>query len=114
MPYLNVKINKTVPADKGGAVMELLSKKLSKALAKPEDYVMVELQQGVSLMFAGSADPAAYLELKSIGLPAVQVRPLSKLLCGIMEEELQINPARIYIEFTEAKGSHWGWNGTTF
>ncbi|NJD04879.1 MAG: hypothetical protein FIA97_00075 [Methylococcaceae bacterium] len=114
MPYLNVKTNKTISAEKSSAVMDQLSKKLSKALAKPEDYVMVELHQGASLIFAGSADPAAYLELKSIGLPAVQVRPLSKLLCGILEEELQINPARIYIEFTEAKGSHWGWNSTTF
>jgi phenylpyruvate tautomerase len=114
MPYLNVKTNKTVSAEKVSVVMDLLSKRLSKALAKPEDYVMVELQQGACLSFAGSAEPAAYLELKSISLPAVQTRPLSKLLCGILEEELQISPSRIYIEFTEAKGSHWGWNSTTF
>jgi phenylpyruvate tautomerase len=114
MPYLSVTTNKAVAADKTESVLDLLSKKLSKSLGKPENYVMVEFRHNRALIFAGSADPAAYVELKSIGLPAVQVRPLSKLLCGILEEELQIDPARIYIEFVEAKGSHWGWNGSTF
>ena len=47
-----------------------VSANIAKALSKPESYVMVDLEVYESLMFAGNQEPAAYLELKSIGLPS--------------------------------------------
>ncbi|MFS8802740.1 phenylpyruvate tautomerase MIF-related protein, partial [Synechococcus sp. R60.2] len=33
---------------------------------------------------------------------------------GTIEARLGIPKKRIYIEFSDAKGYLWGWNGTTF
>jgi phenylpyruvate tautomerase len=114
MPYLRIQVNRSVAADKSRSLLMAASQKTAKELGKPESYVMVELTSNPDMLFAGDDDPAAYMELKSIGLPSVQVRPLSKMLSGLLEEHLGISPSRIYIEFTDVKGSCWGWNGSTF
>ncbi|HUL11591.1 MAG TPA: phenylpyruvate tautomerase MIF-related protein [Methylococcaceae bacterium] len=114
MPYLKIQINREVVPEKSKQVLALASRKTAKELSKPESYVMVEITSNPAMLFAGTDEPAAYLELKSIGLPTVLIRPLSKMLCGLLEEQLGIDPARIYIEFTDVKGSCWGWNGSTF
>jgi hypothetical protein len=33
---------------------------------------------------------------------------------GGLARALEVAPDRIYIEFTNADGALWGWNGTTF
>lgn len=114
MPYLKIQINRELAPEKCKQVLSLVSKRAAKELSKPESYVMVAMTSNVPMVFAGTDEAAAYVELKSIGLPPVLVRPLSKMLCGLLEEQLDIPPARIYIEFTDAKGSYWGWNGGTF
>jgi phenylpyruvate tautomerase len=39
---------------------------------------------------------------------------MSEFFCSAIEAALGIPKKRIFIEFTEAKGYLWGWNGTTF
>jgi phenylpyruvate tautomerase PptA (4-oxalocrotonate tautomerase family) len=39
---------------------------------------------------------------------------LSKMLCDFVKEELNIPKNRVYIEFSDAPGKMWGWNGGTF
>lgn len=114
MPYLKIQVNRELVPEKCKQLLTLVSQRTAKELSKPEAYVMVEIGSNAAMIFAGTDGPAAYVELKSIGLPPVLVRPLSKMLCGLLEEQLDIPPARIYIEFTDAKGSYWGWNGGTF
>jgi len=83
-------------------------------LGKPERYVMVEMQSSLSLSFAGSVEPAAFVELKSIGLPQEQTQHYSAALCDLITQQMEIPPERIYIEFTNASRALWGWNRTTF
>jgi phenylpyruvate tautomerase PptA (4-oxalocrotonate tautomerase family) len=114
MPYLLIKTNVT-PAD--GALAPLLRKAsqlAAQALGKPEDYVMVALEHGCPMLFAGSDAPLAYVELKSIGLPKARTAELSALLSRLLHEELGITADRVYIEFASATGDLWGWNGATF
>ncbi|MEW6645756.1 MAG: phenylpyruvate tautomerase MIF-related protein [Pseudomonadota bacterium] len=114
MPYLLIKTNIT-PAD--GAVQPLLqraSRQVAQALGKPEDYVMVALEHSCPMLFAGNDAPLAYLELKSIGLPRTRTAELSAQLAGLLHEELGIAADRVYIEFADAAGPLWGWNGATF
>lgn len=114
MPYLKIQPNRELAAD---AVQELLKKAsvlVSKNLGKPEKYVMVRLDPAQPMLFAGSALPCAYLELKSIGLPESKTEALSKMLCQLMLDEIKIPPERVYIEFADAKNSMWGWDGGTF
>jgi phenylpyruvate tautomerase len=114
MPYLMIQTNRTVSPDKREPLLTAASRLLAKELGKPESYVMVSLNSDVPMLFAGTGEPAAYAELKSIGLPAGSTKPLSRAICDLLEQRLDISSGRVYIEFTDIKGSHWGWNGGTF
>jgi phenylpyruvate tautomerase len=114
MPYVKIQVNQKVSPEQGRQLLGLTSQKVAKELSKPESYVMVELIDNTAMLFAGTDDPAAMVELKSIGLPSVLIRPLSKGISALLQEQLGIEPSRVYIEFTDVKGSFWGWNGATF
>lgn len=115
MPYLCIHTN--LPPRNAGADTALLQRAstlVADQLDKPESYVMVRLAPAAAMLFGGSADPCAYLELKSIDLPADATADLSAALCGLMEDALGIPAARVYIEFVNAPADYWGWDGGTF
>lgn len=114
MPYLLIKTNVTLGAEVGQALLRQASPRLAQALGKPERYVMVALEHSCPMLFGGSDTPVAYLELKSIGLPKDRTAELSALLTRMLQEELGIAADRVYIEFADATGPLWGWNGATF
>ncbi|MFS8808941.1 phenylpyruvate tautomerase MIF-related protein [Synechococcus sp. R65.1] len=115
MPLIKLQ----TPLQPEPAAVEELLKSLSAALAKqvskPEAYVMTAFEGGIPMTFGGSADPCCYVEIKSVGqFSAEQTRAMSEFFCNAIEAALGIPKKRIFIEFTEAKGYLWGWNGTTF
>lgn len=114
MPYLLIKTNATPAADAINPLLQKASQQVAEALGKPERYVMVDLEHTCPMLFGGSAAPLAYLELKSIGLPKDRTAELSALLARLLQEELGIAADRVYIEFIDAAGPLWGWNGATF
>ncbi|MFN3077213.1 MAG: phenylpyruvate tautomerase MIF-related protein [Alphaproteobacteria bacterium] len=114
MPMLKIQTNVTLAAEAAEALLTEASRTVAGTLGKPENYVMVSLQQGLPMMFAGSSAPLAYLELKSIGLADGQTSPASKALCALMDKALGVPPSRVYIEFANAPGRMWGYNGGTF
>ena len=114
MPYLLLQTNVEIPLDGTETLLKSLSSAIAKALGKPENYVMVTLEGARPMLFAGSTEPTAYLEIKSIGLPEATTPSLSRMLCGLIEQQLEINQERIYIEFSSPSAHLWGWNGETF
>jgi len=114
MPYLKIQTNHEVTTAARQEILRKASVLLAKSLGKPEKYMMVRFDPAQPMLFAGSTDPCAFLELKSIGLPENRTAALSRLLCQFLGDELQIPSERIYIEFTDAKDSMWGWDGGTF
>lgn len=114
MPYLNIQTNITLDPEQQSTLLTAASAAVAAALGKPESYVMVALQCEVAMLFAGSDQPLAYLELKSLGLPRQRTAELSETLCGLLEASVAIPTARIYIEFADPERSMWGWNGGTF
>jgi len=112
MPYL--KINSNVLASTPKELVLHVSAAISKALGKPESYVMVVYEHNTHMVFAGNDAPLAYLELKSIGLPEAQTKTLSDTLCTLINETLSVPTERIYIEFANAQRHLWGWNKQTF
>ncbi len=114
MPYLSIKTNRELDEATCSQLPRHASAAVAQALGKPESYVMVSLEGGANLLFAGDDAPCAYLELKSIGLPAERTAELSSALAALMESELGIDPARLYIEFADAQRHMWGWKGGTF
>ena len=114
MPYLSIQTNREFDTATAAQLMQQASKNISELLGKSENYVMVAVLPSVPLLFAGSDEPAAYLEMKSIGLPQECTASLSSELCTLMNKHLGIAKERIYIEFANADRAMWGWNGRTF
>ena len=112
MPLLIIRTNSSID-DKNRLALEA-SQQVANILGKPESYVMININDNQTLIFAGSDQPAAYLELKSLGLPESQTSDLSSALCTFINEKLGIDSARIYIEFSNAERHMWGWKDGTF
>lgn len=112
MPYLKIQTNNS--AKNKEELIKKASKLVAEQLEKSEKYVMIALEPDFEMSFAGSSEPAAFLQLKSIGLPEAKTKKISSVLCDFINEELNIPEERIYIEFVDVKRTFWGWNGSTF
>lgn len=114
MPLLKIQTNIPIETAAGDSLIRKASQQVASLLGKPERYVMVSLEENPAMLFGGSDDPLAYLELKSIGLPETRTSELSQALTSLMNAELGLSAERVYIEFTDAPRAMWGWNGGTF
>ncbi|MGR9071846.1 MAG: phenylpyruvate tautomerase MIF-related protein [Gammaproteobacteria bacterium] len=114
MPYLNLKTNAPIDGENRTRLLSRLSQLMAGETAKPERYVMVELSVNKEMLFAGSGEPLAYVECKSIGLSSAQAKSISASLTRLLTEELQVAADRVYIEFSNCPAEFWGWNGSTF
>lgn len=116
MPLIKVqtsveRVNKT----EAEALLQRLSSALAKHLGKPESYVMTALEPGITMTFAGTLEPVCYIEIKSVGaMKPEQTTAMSQEFCQEINKTLGVDENRIYIEFADAKGYLWGWNGSTF
>ena len=111
MPLINVKTNVS-RVQNSDVLLKKLSNALASATAKPESYVMTLLDVGVPMTFAGSDEPCAYVEIKSIG--ALTPPAMADQFCELIKDCLGVSKDRIYIGFDDVKASDWGWNGRTF
>jgi phenylpyruvate tautomerase len=114
MPLLKVQTNKAIDNGKTQALLKTASQRIATELGKPEQYMMVILESDLPMMFAGTSEPAAFVELRGIGLPTSKSGELSRLICELVASELGVVRQRIYINFTDVPASHWGWNAKTF
>jgi phenylpyruvate tautomerase len=116
MPLIKVQTSASA-ADRSvtEALLKQLSAKLAQHLGKPESYVMTAFESDLPMTFAGTTDPVCYVEIKSIGSMGSQLtQAMSNDFCQELETSLGVPKERIYIEFADAKGAMWGWNGRTF
>jgi phenylpyruvate tautomerase len=82
-----------------------LSKIIARATSKPEDYVQVILQDGVAMLFAGSAEKTAFVDLHSIGSISRQKnKGTSADVTKYLSDNFGIPANRIYITFHNAEG----------
>ena len=112
MPLLEITTNTKI--DNKQNIAEQASALTAKMLGKPESYVMVKIQTEQTLIFAGTNEPAAHVKLKSLGLAENNTTEFSAKICAFINEQLKINSARIYIEFSNPERHMWGWDGKTF
>lgn len=116
MPLIKVQTSIAAP-DKSD--VELLLKSLSASLArhtgKPESYVMTAFEPGLAMTFGGTTEPVCYIEIKSVGtMSPQQTQSMSQDFCQQVNQAIGVPKNRTYIEFADAKGYMWGWNGSTF
>jgi phenylpyruvate tautomerase PptA (4-oxalocrotonate tautomerase family) len=114
MPYLKITTSKSIDTERKRNLLKVASSMVASELGKPEQYMMVCTESSVPMMFAGTEEPCAFLELRGIGLPESKTGKLSELLCELVESQTGIRKDRVYINFVDIKPSLWGWNGETF
>jgi phenylpyruvate tautomerase PptA (4-oxalocrotonate tautomerase family) len=111
MPYLNIQTNLPLTKKAERTILKSASALVAAQLAKPEEFVMVALEDDTAMLFAGSDDPVAFLELKAVALPARKTKPLCDALCDLIETHLGIPPSRVYVKFIDVRRGMWGWKG---
>ena len=114
MPLLRIQTNVAVPVDKADALLSQGTDLIVNEMSKPREYVQVVLEPETAIAFAGSREASAFVELRSLGLPEDTAKLLSEKICGLLEAELAIPPARVFINFFDFTRPMWGWDGKTF
>jgi phenylpyruvate tautomerase PptA (4-oxalocrotonate tautomerase family) len=116
MPLVQVFTSAPPPAaDMQQALLADLSKLLAARFHKPERWVMTCLCPELAMTFGGTPAPAAFVAVKNVGkMTAADTNALSAALCDRLSSGLGVARDRIYVEFTDAAGYLWGWNGETF
>jgi phenylpyruvate tautomerase len=114
MPLLKLETTVPLPEEKVKPLLAALSKSLSSATGKPEQYVMVTVSHSALLM-SGKAGDAAFVDVRGIGgLNGETNRNLSQQICKLLKDSLGIAGDRVYLNFTNVEAGNWGWNGSTF
>lgn len=114
MPYIRTTVSKELTEQN----KENLTAKLGQAIAlipgKSESWLMLTFEDNMNMYFKGSCDKDyAYLEVSLFGTASdAAYDRLTAALSEIVNEELGIDRANIYIKYEEAE--HWGWNGSNF
>ena len=111
MPLINLRTS-LASVDNHEQLLLEMSSLLAEQTGKPEAYVMTLLETGVPMTFAGSAEPAAFVEVKSIG--ALRPPAMSAAFSELITARTGIPANRIYICFEDVEASSFGWNGSTF
>jgi len=111
MPHLKIQTNLPIGKKSQQSLLRGASALVARELAKPADLVLVTLEPDAVMLFAGTDDPVAFLELVSVGLSAPRTKALSQDLCELVEEHLGIARDRVYFKFISGSRGMWGFKG---
>ena len=114
MPYFKIETNRVTDELKSEVLVKHASSFLAKLLGKPEKFIMVSYNHVLAMLFDGDTQPAAYVEVKGIGLNSSSCSDYSKAICEFLESEIGISPDRVYIDFANIDGKMFGWNKSVF
>ena len=110
MPLLNISTNTKIKNQQ--ILLAKSSDFISSLTGKPINFIMVKLTHSLSMSFAGTDEPCAFIEIKSIG--SLVPSKMSKPICEFFSNELGIPAERIYISFLDVDSKNWAWNSKTF
>ena len=115
MPLIQVFTSSGAPADGAKGLLGELSKLAAARFGKPERWVMTCLVPGLPMTFGGDGAPTAFVAVKNIGkMTPDDTSTLSRDICDRLARGLGLGADRVYIDFHDASGYLWGWNGETF
>ena len=114
MPFINSKVTVSMNEEKKESVKTRLGQAISIIPGKSENWLMVGFEDNYDLYFQGNQNAeTAFVEVKIFGSAAGSVYDrLTAEICKIFNEELGIEPNRIYVKYEEVE--NWGWNGGNF
>jgi phenylpyruvate tautomerase len=114
MPFFKIETNQKLDESTVNTLLEKSSQFISSMAGKPEQYVMVTIDHGKDIMFGGNTEPAAMVKLKSIGLPTDKCNEYASRICQFINDEIDVPPDRVFIDFVDLQRNMFAWNGKTF
>lgn len=116
MPLIQIVSSAEPPSPTARArLLDELSRLLAAQFHKPEQWVMTALLPRAEMTFAGTTEPACYVEVKNIGSMTPED---AKRVCAAVTRELSralgVRENRIYVELSDAQPHLWGHDGDTF
>ena len=114
MPFIQTTTNVSITKEKETVLKSRFGKAIECIPGKSESWLMLAFADERPMYFKGEGDkPAAMLEVKIYGsASSADYERLTGELTGIVQEELGVQPNRIYITYQEI--GEWGWNGGNF
>ena len=113
MPFINVKTNAAVTADKETAIKTALGQAITAIPGKSESWLMVGIEPEYKLYFQGTDAPAAMVEVSLYGKASNNaLNVLTSHITGVMLDVLGIPTNRVYVSYMCTED--WGWNGSNF
>ena len=113
MPFINVKTNAKIPAEKAEQIKSQLGQAITAIPGKSEGWLMVGIDGEQTLFFRGTAEPAAMVSVSLYGSASGNAMDtLTSHITGILTDSLGISSDRIYVSYMCT--DHWGWNGSNF
>lgn len=99
MPCIKIETNVSLDPAKAKALALKLAQDLAAPIGKPVDRILAVIEPGMALSYRGTSDPAAFVELKSIGLTADDCPALAVFIGEFLERELGVPASMGLIEF---------------
>jgi phenylpyruvate tautomerase len=114
MPYLSIQTNVGLEEEAQKRLLTEASKVVATTLNKPEKYVMVAWTPAPKMTFDSDPNGAAFLELRSIGIPEASRQKLPGALAKCMSDNLGIDADRVYLVMMDIPGKYWAQSDQTF
>lgn len=111
MPYIKIQ-SMLAPAGDAAATLALRASQVAaEAIGKEEKWVLVSVERPLAMTFGGETAPCAFIEAKTIGLPAPDAARVIEALTKFVAAELGLPFDRIFVECADLDGRYWGWDG---
>jgi len=114
MPYIETKVTTPITPAQEMALKEKFGAAIENFPGKTERWLMLSFEPECHLWFMGNQNaPTAYVDVKLFGaVNAKAAEQMTKDVCVILEEVLQIPQDRTYVKYEGV--DVWGWNGQNF
>ena len=113
MPFINIKTNAEVSAEKADSIKSALGLAITAIPGKSEGWLMVGIEDNYKLYFKGTQEPAAMVEVSIYGKASANaLGVLTSNITGILLDNLGISTDRVYVSYMSTED--WGWNGSNF
>ncbi|KAG7402274.1 hypothetical protein PHYBOEH_003533 [Phytophthora boehmeriae] len=112
MPNVSVTSNVAVGGVDQAAALAAISKAVATALGKSEQVVMVQLKLDTPMLFQGSDEPCAMIQLRSIGKVDAEHNPTTaSVLTTAVSQVLNVPVDRIFMNIDDVHRGNWAKGG---
>ncbi len=114
MPLIKIHLSAHLTTEKKDKLLTDATKIVADTTGKPIAYVMAAIESA-DISLAGKGGPGAFVDIRGIGGLSPDInKKLSAGICGLLKQSFDIDPNRIFLNFTDVPPSNWGWNNGTF